>query len=83
MLYCTHMAEFDFERFAKVVLEEFKGLNERFDSVDGELRDIRKRLDGLEDAADNASGFAKEIDHLLKRLVAIQKHLGLEANIRA
>jgi hypothetical protein len=31
----------------------------------------------------NISGYAKEIDHLIERVSAIEKHLGLRANIAA
>ena len=31
----------------------------------------------------NFSGFAKEIDHLLTRVVAIEKHLGLHKKMAA
>lgn len=91
------MSETDFERLTRLMLGEFKGVNERFDvldnhhdyllsqfnSIEAELRDIRLRLTALEEAVENASGFAKEIDHLLKRLSLIEKHLGLETHIRA
>jgi predicted nucleic acid-binding Zn-ribbon protein len=112
------MAEKDFERLTRLMLDEFKQVNERFEAIDTrfdaidarfdtldarfdavdhrfdtldarlsnievELRDIRKRLEALEAAAQNTSGFTKEIDHLLRRVVAIEKHLGLEAHIKA
>jgi len=48
-----------------------------------ELKDIHQRLDALEAAVKNISGFAKEIDHLIERVSAIEKHLGLRANIAA
>ena len=81
----------------RLMLDEFKRVHERFDDIDArfdkiesqvsnievELRDIRKRLEALEEAAQNSAGFSKEIDHLWKRLVAIEKHLGLEAHINA
>lgn len=78
------------------MLAEFKRVHERFDASDArfdsiepritnievEMRDIRKRLETLDEAAQNTTGFAKEIDHLLKRVVMIEKHLGLEAHIK-
>ena len=96
--------EKEFERFTRIVLDEFRRVHERFDAMDErfvavesrldaiesrlsnietELRDIHRRLDVLEEAARNYSGFTKEIDHLLKRVSAVEKHLGLQHNIKA
>ena len=52
-------------------------------NIEVELHDIRGRLTTLEAAAQNTSGFTKEIDHLLRRVVAIEKHLGLQTHIKA
>ncbi len=90
------MAENDFERLTRLMLAEFKRMHERFDAtetrfdsiepritnIEVETRDIRKRLERLDEAAQNTTGFAKEIDHLLKRVVTIEKHLGLQAHIK-
>ena len=54
-----------------------------FANIQAELRDIRLRLDALEVVTQNVSGFAKEIDHLLRRVGAIEKHLGIHHNIAA
>jgi tetrahydromethanopterin S-methyltransferase subunit G len=81
----------------KRVHERFDGIDDRFDGVDrrlegldgrltsieAELKDIHRRLDALEEAAMNFSGFAKEIDHLLTRVTAIEKHLGLHKKLAA
>ncbi len=48
-----------------------------------ELKDIRDRLDELEATVKNISGFAKEIDHLMERVSAIEQHLGLHTHIAA
>jgi hypothetical protein len=58
-------------------------VREGFANIQTELRDIRLRLDALEAATQNASGFAKEIDRLLQRVGAIEKHLGIHHNIAA
>jgi len=85
----------DFERFGKLVLDEFKRLHtrlenfeERFDRIDdqflgarSELADIRERAERLEEASSNYSGFPKEIDHLLSRVTHIEKHLNLRASV--
>jgi hypothetical protein len=58
-------------------------MREGFANIQAELKDIRLRLDALEVATQNVSGFAKEIDHLLQRVGAIEKHLGIHHNIAA
>jgi predicted nucleic acid-binding Zn-ribbon protein len=73
------------------MLDEFRRVHDRFDAVDArfdalesratnietELRDIRDRLEALEENSRSFAGFSKEIDHLLTRVAAIEKHLGL------
>jgi hypothetical protein len=59
------------------------GMHEGFANIQVELKGIRLRLDALEVATQNVSGFAKEIDHLLQRVGAIEKHLGIRHNIAA
>ena len=54
-----------------------------FADIRAELKDIRERLDALELAVQNISGFAKEIDHLIERVSAIEQHIGLRRNIAA
>ena len=58
-------------------------MHQGFANIQTELKDIRLRLDALEIATQNVSGFAKEIDHLLQRVGAIEKHLGIRHNIAA
>jgi hypothetical protein len=58
-------------------------MREGFSNIQAELRDIRLRLEALEAAIQNFSGFAKEIDHILQRVGAIEKHLGIHHNIAA
>ena len=58
-------------------------MHEGFGNTQAELKDIRLRLDALEAAPENVSGFAKEIDHLLQGVGAIEKHLGIHHNIAA
>ena len=80
----------DLERISLIMLDEFKRVHERFDemkveigTVASEVADIHRRLDTLEEAVGNVTGFAKEIDHLLLRVSAIEKHLGLTSHIKA
>ena len=58
-------------------------MREGFANIQAELKDIRLRIDALEVATQNVSGFAKEIDHLLQRVDAIEKHFGIHHNIAA
>ncbi len=58
-------------------------IREGFADVRAEIKSIRERLDTLESAVQNISGYAKEIDHLIERVSAIEQHLGLRANIAA
>ena len=66
---------------------EVAGLREEihtgFADIRAELKDIRMRLDALELAVRNISGFAKEIDHLIERVSALEQHLGIRQDIAA
>ena len=80
----------DFERLSRLMLDEFKRVHERFDemtieigSIASEVADIHRRLDALEHAVGNVTGFSKEIDHLLVRVSAIERHLGLTGYFKA
>jgi hypothetical protein len=55
----------------------------RTSSVERELKSIRRDLDDLREKVENVSGFQKEIDHALRRIAAIEKHLGLDEKIAA
>lgn len=58
-------------------------MQEGFTSIRSELRDIRQRLDALEEAARNSAGLTKEIDHIMERVGTIEKHLGIQHRIAA
>ncbi len=58
-------------------------LSEQITSIEGELRSIRRDLDGLAEKFENVSGFRKEIDYALERIAAIEKQLGLDKKIAA
>ena len=58
-------------------------MREGFVDIRSEIKEIRERLDALESAVKNISGYAKEIDHIIERVSAIEEHLGLRANIAA
>ena len=61
----------------------FAEMRAGFADIRDELRDIRQRIDALELAVQNISGYAKEIDHIIERVSAIEQHLGLRRNIAA
>ena len=67
------------EGFADIRAE----MHEGYADIRSELKDIHIRLDALEPAVHNIAGYAKEIDHLMERVVAIEKHLGLHHKIVA
>jgi hypothetical protein len=89
------MAEkFDIDKFSRIVLDEFGRVHERLDQIGqrfdnrllglgSEIRSIHRELDALSHAVGNMTGFSKEIDHLLHRVAAIEKHLGLTSSIKA
>ena len=58
-------------------------MRDGFASIREELRDVRRRLEALEEIAANSAGLTKEIDHLMERVRAIEKHLGIEPKIAA
>ena len=45
-----------------------------------EVQDIRSRLEALEAQMRGQGGFAKEIDMLMNRVGAIERHLGIKAH---
>jgi uncharacterized protein YPO0396 len=53
------------------------------EGVMSELKDIKQRLKVVEVLAENHSGFKKEIDHVLSRIRAIEKHLGIKKPVSA
>ena len=91
------MLESNTDKLSRIMLNEFRRVHDRLDALDqrhdvqltqsrtivSEVGQIHHRLDALLDAVNNASGFAKEIDHLLNRIAAIEKHLGLNTSIKA
>jgi archaellum component FlaC len=65
-------------------------MHEGFASIRAEMRDIRSeiheihvRLDAIEAELKDHRGYAKEIDHLMERVRAIEKHLGFDRKIAA
>ena len=80
----------EFIRDHMVTKDEFQEMRvsfgRRFDGIEAdlaqiktELRDIRRRLEVLEEQYKNIRGVTKEIDHLLQRVAIIEKRLGLKS----
>ena len=67
----------------EIVREELQPIHQRLSNIEGELRDINRRLDLLEEDVASIKGYAKEIDELRGRVKAIEKHLGITKKIAA
>jgi septal ring factor EnvC (AmiA/AmiB activator) len=89
VLHFADMAQTDFERLTRIILDEFGRVHERFDDHDdrfdhiddkfanvrADLKQLRSELDDLSEKVDNILGYRKEIDHALERISAIEKKL--------
>ncbi|MBI5469999.1 hypothetical protein HY968_01595 [Candidatus Kaiserbacteria bacterium] len=53
-------------------------LMEKLISIEAEIRDIKRKLDSLEEQAQGMKGYAKEIDELRDRIREIERHIGLK-----
>ena len=51
--------------------------------VRAELKEIRKDIATLQEQVASHAGYAKEIDHALERIAAMEKHLGLDQKVAA
>ena len=72
------------------VLDQFEHVDKQFETTHDRLRDvaaeiavIHRRVEWLEEQGASHAGFSKEIDHLLTRVIAIEKHLGIEKKTAA
>jgi hypothetical protein len=72
------------------MLDEFEDVDTRFSANHDQLRDIsseiaviHRRVERLAELGASNAGFAREIDHALERIAAIEKHLGLDKKIAA
>ena len=71
------MAQFDH------IDEQFNTNHARLRGLSAEVAVIHRRIERLEELGATHTGFAKEIDHALERIAAIEKHLGIEKKIAA
>jgi hypothetical protein len=67
--------------------EELKAFREEtaenFRDLKAEVADIRRAIENLQTRVGNMEGYSKEIDHLMERVRAIERHLGIKAKIAA
>ena len=72
------------------MIDQFEHVEKQFHAFDDRLRDIasetaviHRRVERLEELGASNAGFAKEIDHLLTRVAAIEEHLKINKKIAA
>jgi hypothetical protein len=58
-------------------------MREGFRFLHDEVRDVHDRLETIDVELRGHRGYPKEIDHLLARVGAIERHLGIEQKIAA
>jgi hypothetical protein len=57
--------------------------HDRLHDMAAEITVIHRRVERLEELGASNAGFAKEINHLLTQVAAIEKHLGIDKKIAA
>jgi hypothetical protein len=67
----------------KHVEKQFHALDARLQGIASKIAVIHRRVERLEELGASNAGFAKEIDLLLTRVTAIEKHLGIDKKIAA
>jgi hypothetical protein len=60
-------------------LERRMATKDDISSVRADIRSLSDRVEVVETKVDNLAGVTKEIDYLLGEVVAIKKHVGMEA----
>ena len=65
------------------VEKQFHALDDRLRDIASETAVIHRRVERLEELGASNAGFAKEIDHLLTRVAAIEEHLKINKKIAA
>jgi hypothetical protein len=63
--------------------KQFRATHDRLRDMAADVTVIHSGVERLEEQGASNAGFAKEIDHLLTRLVEIEKHLGIDKKIAA
>ena len=85
--------ESNFDRLARLIKEESEDIREELGrkidagfirtdqelaSIHAELKSIRTDIAALQASISEHEGYTKEIDHILQRVAAIEKHIGFE-----
>jgi len=79
-----HIIEIKDEMSTKEELRAFRNETaENFREVKAEIADILHVVGDLQGRVGNTEGYSKEIDHLMERVRAIEKHLGIEPRTAA
>jgi hypothetical protein len=66
------------------ILAAFKGKSySQLRGIRAELKGIRLELDDLREKVENLLGYRKAINHVLERVAAIEKPLGIDTKARA
>jgi uncharacterized coiled-coil DUF342 family protein len=73
----------DLEALRAEMHEEFVSVRSDIREIRDEVREIRTRLDAIEVELKDHRGYAIEIDHLLHRVSAIEKQLGIQDKVVA
>ena len=63
--------------------KQVRATPDRLRDIAAEITVIHRRVERLEELGASNAGFAKEIDHLLTRVAAIEKYLGIDKKIAA
>ncbi len=63
--------------------QEFSSVRADIGSISDEIKSIHASLDEIHLELKNHSGYSKEIDHLLERVVAIEKYMGMRSQTPA
>jgi uncharacterized protein Yka (UPF0111/DUF47 family) len=56
---------------------------DQFEHVDKQFETTHEDIEWLEELGASNAGFSKEIDHLLTRVRAIERHLGIDKKVAA
>ncbi len=73
----------DVEALRAEMHEQFVSVRADLRQLRDEVSEIRSRLDAIEAELGDHRGYAKEIDHLLHRVAAIEQHLGIDRRAAA
>ncbi len=73
----------DLAELRQDVRDAREDVNDGLRSLRSDVAELHKRLDALETAVGNHTGYRKEIDYLLERLSDVEKHLGINRKIAA